>query len=123
MVTARSAGQPDRGPASRLSLTWSVFKDTGKLKVLAVNGAKRARLLPDLPTLKELGQPHFDNLEWTRLFVPAGTPRSIVEQLHVALGKTLANKEVQKHFSKLGGDADPSTPEALTQLITDDLQR
>jgi tripartite-type tricarboxylate transporter receptor subunit TctC len=98
-------------------------QQSGKLKVLAVNGARRASLLPDVPTLKELGQPHFDNLEWTGLFVPAGTPRPIVDQLHAALGKALANKEVQERLHKLSSDPSPSTPEELTRLIADDLKR
>jgi len=98
-------------------------QQSGKLKVLAVNGAKRAALLPDVPTLKELGQPHFDNLEWTGLFVPAGTPRPIVDQLHAALGKALANKDVQERLLKLSSDPNPSTPEELSALIADDLKR
>jgi tripartite-type tricarboxylate transporter receptor subunit TctC len=101
----------------------AAYQQTGKLKVLAVNGAKRAPLLPEVPTLKELGQPHFDSLEWTGLFVPAGTPRPIVEQLHAALGKALANKEVQDRLVKLNSDPNPSTPEELAKLIADDLQR
>jgi len=98
-------------------------QQSGKLKVLAVNGAKRAALLPDVPTLKELGQPHFDNLEWTGLFVPAGTPRPIVEQLHGALGKALASKDVQERLLKLSSDPNPSTPEELSALIAEDLKR
>jgi tripartite-type tricarboxylate transporter receptor subunit TctC len=98
-------------------------QQSGKLNVLAVNGATRAALLPDVPTLKELGQPHFDNLEWTGLFVPAGTPKPIVDQLHAALGKALASKEVQERFLKLSSDPHPSTGEELGKLIEDDLQR
>ncbi|MFS2102528.1 Bug family tripartite tricarboxylate transporter substrate binding protein [Variovorax sp. Varisp85] len=98
-------------------------QQSGKLKVLAVNGTRRAALLPDVPTLKELGQPHFDNLEWTGLFVPAGTPRPIVDQLNTALGKALANKDVQERLLKLSSDPNPSTPEELSALIADDIKR
>lgn len=98
-------------------------QQSGKLKVLAVNGTRRAALLPDVPTLKELGQPHFDNLEWTGLFVPAGTPRPIVDQLNAALGKALANKDVQERLTKLSSDPHPSTPGELSALIADDLKR
>lgn len=98
-------------------------QQAGKLKVLAVNGVKRAALLPDVPTLKELGQPHFDTLEWTGLFVPTGTPRSTVSQLHVALGKALARPDVQERLAKLSSDANPSTPEELSTLISEDLKR
>jgi tripartite-type tricarboxylate transporter receptor subunit TctC len=98
-------------------------QQSGKLKVLAVNGAKRAALLPDVPTLKELGQPHFDNLEWTGLFVPAATPKPIVDQLHAALGKALANSEVKERLLKLSSDPHPSSGEELSRLIEDDLKR
>ena len=99
------------------------YQQAGKLKVLAVNGSKRAALLPDVPTLKELGQPHFDNLEWTGLFVPAGTPRATVAQLHAALGVALAQPDVQQRLAKLSSDASPSTPEELSALIAEDLKR
>jgi tripartite-type tricarboxylate transporter receptor subunit TctC len=98
------------------------YQQSGKLKVLAVNGAKRSALLPDVPTLKELGQPHFDNLEWTGLFVPAATPQPVVDQLNRALGKALAGQDVQERFGKLGFEAHPSTPQALMRLIEDDLK-
>lgn len=101
----------------------AAYQQSGKLRVLAVNGAQRAALLPDVPTLKELGQPHFDNLEWTGLFVPAGASAPVIAQLHAALGKALANKDVLERLAKLNSDANPSTPEALTALIADDLQR
>lgn len=99
------------------------YQQSGKLRVLAVNGAKRAALLPDVPTFRELGQTHFDNLEWTGLFVPAGTSRPIVNQLNAALGKVLANKDVQERLLKLSSDPSPSTPEELSALITDDIKR
>ncbi|MDM0033593.1 Bug family tripartite tricarboxylate transporter substrate binding protein [Variovorax sp. J22P271] len=99
------------------------YQQAGKLKVIAVNGSKRAALLPDVPTLKELGQPHFDNLEWTGLFAPAATPRATISQLHAALGKALAMPEVQQRLAKLSSDANPSTPDELANLIADDLKR
>ncbi|WP_295537075.1 tripartite tricarboxylate transporter substrate-binding protein [uncultured Pseudacidovorax sp.] len=99
------------------------YQQAGKIRILAVNGAQRAAQLPDVPTLKELGQPHFDNLEWTGLFVPAATPAATVAQLHAALGKALAQPDVKERLAKLSSDASPSTPEALTRLIAEDLQR
>ncbi|RDI28988.1 tripartite-type tricarboxylate transporter receptor subunit TctC [Pseudacidovorax intermedius] len=99
------------------------YQQAGKIRILAVNGAQRAAQLPDVPTLKELGQPHFDNLEWTGLFVPAATPAATVAQLHAALGKALAQPDVKERLAKLSSDANPSTPEALTRLIAEDLQR
>ncbi|MFT4268072.1 MAG: tripartite tricarboxylate transporter substrate-binding protein [Xenophilus sp.] len=99
------------------------YQQAGKIRVLAVNGAQRAAQLPDVPTLKELGQPHFDNLEWTGLFVPAATPAATVAQLHAALGRALALPDVKERLAKLSSDASPSTSEALARLIAEDLQR
>jgi tripartite-type tricarboxylate transporter receptor subunit TctC len=101
----------------------AAYQQSGKLRVLAVNGASRAAILPDVPTLKELGQTDLEGLEWTALFVPASTPKSIVDQLNAALRKTLASKEVLKRLESLNNDASPSTPEAVTALIVDDLAR
>jgi tripartite-type tricarboxylate transporter receptor subunit TctC len=94
---------------------------SGKLKVLAVNGNERAQLLPDVPTLKELGIAGFETLEWTALLAPAGTPKAVVDQLNAATRKVLAMPDVQERLLRLGMQSNPSTPEALAQLMADDL--
>lgn len=96
---------------------------SGKLRILAVNGTKRAALIPDVPTLRELGMTDFDNLEWVGFFVPPGTPAAIVAQLHTVLEKTLANKDVTANMAKLSLTPDISTPEELMRLVADDLAR
>ncbi|MFT4195761.1 tripartite tricarboxylate transporter substrate-binding protein, partial [Ottowia sp.] len=55
---------------------------SGKLHVLAVNGPRRAQLLPSVPTLKELGVSGFDSLEWTALFAPKATPEATIQQIN-----------------------------------------
>jgi tripartite-type tricarboxylate transporter receptor subunit TctC len=93
----------------------------GKLRVLAVNGAKRAQLLPQVPTLKELGIAGFDTLEWTALLAPAGTPAAVVERLNAATRKVLAAPDMQERLLKLGMEANPSSPVELGQLLASDL--
>lgn len=93
----------------------------GKLKVVAVNGSRRAQMLPNVPTLKELGIAGFDTLEWTALLAPAGTPRPVVDRLNAATRKVLASPEIQERLLKLGMESNPSTPEELAQLVADDL--
>lgn len=95
----------------------------GKLKVLAVNGPKRAQLLPNVPTLNELGVAGFDSLEWTALLAPAATPKPVVDRLNAALNKALADKDLQQRLIQLGMEAAPSSPDELNQLITADLGR
>lgn len=95
----------------------------GKLKVLAVNGPRRAQLLPNVATLQELGIRGFETLEWTALLAPASTPAPVVAQLNAALSKVLAHKEIQERLLKLGMEANPSSPEELGQLISGDIAR
>ncbi|WP_028603850.1 tripartite tricarboxylate transporter substrate-binding protein [Ottowia thiooxydans] len=94
---------------------------SGKMRVLAVNGTKRAQLLPEVPTLKELGVSGFDSLEWTALFVPRTTPDATSERLNAALNKVLAQKSVQERLLKLGMESHPSTPAELSSLVSSDL--
>jgi tripartite-type tricarboxylate transporter receptor subunit TctC len=94
---------------------------SGKVRVLAVNGSRRAQLLPGVPTLKELGVSGFDSLEWTALLAPATTPKATVDQLNTALNKVLAQKDLQERLLKLGMESNPSTPDELGALIGTDL--
>jgi tripartite-type tricarboxylate transporter receptor subunit TctC len=74
----------------------------GTVQVYAFGGDERSPLLPDVPTLKELGYANVNVPFWHALFVPTGTPAPIVEKLNGALQKTLADPQVVKAFS-LGG--------------------
>lgn len=92
-----------------------------RVKILAVNGTKRSDQLPNVPTLKELGYGEFDQLEWTGLFVPAGTPDATVRQLEAASLKVAAMPEVREALGRLGTTPDASPGATLTKAITDDL--
>jgi tripartite-type tricarboxylate transporter receptor subunit TctC len=94
---------------------------TGKVKVIAVNGPKRAELLPNVPTLKELGVVGFDDLEWTAVLAPASTPNAIVQRLNAAINKALESAEFKQRLPQLGMEAAPSTPEQLGRTIASDL--
>jgi tripartite-type tricarboxylate transporter receptor subunit TctC len=80
----------------------------GRLQAFAVSTAKRSRLVPDLPTLEELGVPEFDATVWFGLMAPAGTPRPIIDKLAAAANAALkAPATVAKletaQFEPLGG--------------------
>jgi len=94
---------------------------SGKLKVLAVNGQKRAQLLPNVPTLNELGIGGFDELEWTALLAPPATDKPVVDRLNAAVRKVLASSDIQERLLKLGMESNPSTPEELGRIIAADL--
>lgn len=92
-----------------------------RVKILAVNGTRRADQLPNVPTLKELGYPQFDDLEWTGFFVPASTSRATVQQLQAVTAKVVALKEVREALQKMGTEADFASAEVLEKRIADDV--
>jgi tripartite-type tricarboxylate transporter receptor subunit TctC len=95
----------------------------GKLRALAVAGPQRSALLPDVPTLKEAGVDGVDVRQWYGFFVPAKTPKPIVEQLNKALNQVLADKEVVKRLAEHGAEVQASTPEEFGALVKSELAK
>jgi len=81
----------------------------GRLHTFGVTTAKRARTLPEAPTIAEAGVPGFDYSTWYGLLVPAGTPRAIVEKLNKAAVAQLHSAELQQRYESQGMDVIPST--------------
>ena len=91
---------------------------SGKIVPLAVGGAKRSALLPELPTIAEAANlPGFEVSAWMGLFAPAGTPSAIVSQLNAALNKLLASSDVRERFAALGAEPLGSSPEEFAAHI------
>jgi tripartite-type tricarboxylate transporter receptor subunit TctC len=89
----------------------------GTIYGLAVTGAKRSGLLPNLPTFAEAGLPGYDvPLRWG-LAAPAGTPRAIIEKLNSALNAALATDEVRQRLAVEGAEPEPTTPEEYAGII------
>jgi tripartite-type tricarboxylate transporter receptor subunit TctC len=95
----------------------------GRLRALAVTGAKPTPLVPDLPTVSESGVPGFVMTSWWGMFGPAGLPQPIVGRLNTELVRILKTPEVQKTFATLGVDAANSTPEELAALVRSEVPR
>lgn len=84
------------------------FVKSGRLKALAVSTAKRSRLVPDLPTIQELGVPDFDATVWFGLMAPAATPSPIINKLAAAANAALKSPQTiaklnTAQFEPLGG--------------------
>lgn len=95
-------GRVDAGVISgQTALTYG--KD-GRIRVLAVTGTQRLKILPDLPTFEEQGVPGLTQESFCGIFAPAGTPKEIVERLNEAFNKALAMPEVQQRITGLGVD-------------------
>jgi tripartite-type tricarboxylate transporter receptor subunit TctC len=96
----------------------------GRLKALAVTTPKRMPELPDVQTMAEAGYAGIGTNAWQGLFVPAGTPRPVVQQLHAAVQSALAQAELRQGFDKLLISAEGSkSPEAFTQFVAAEAAR
>ena len=95
----------------------------GRLRPLAITIAKRSALLPDVPTMIELGYKDFDTSIWFAFFLPAKTPKPIVAKLNAELVRILRSKEVNDFLLSTGVEVAPGTPEELARTVREDAQR
>ncbi len=107
-----------------------MFNDTGaphvksgKLRALAVTGAKRWPLLPEVPTLTEAGIAGFEKYNWFGMLVPAGTPADIIAQLNRELVAIMRDPALQKWLEGQGAEAVTGTPEEFAAFIRRDLAK
>jgi tripartite-type tricarboxylate transporter receptor subunit TctC len=93
-----------------------------KVKVLAVTGNRRAKLLPDVPSWQEAGVTDADVVNYWGIVAPAGTPHDIVVRLNWETMRVLAQPEVRERLEKEGAELIPGPPEKLAALIEADLK-
>jgi tripartite-type tricarboxylate transporter receptor subunit TctC len=99
------------------------FVRQGKMRALAVTGAKRSPAVPEVPTLLESGIQVEANL-WTGLFAPAGTPKAIVNKLNEDIGRMLDAPQMKEWLlNNLGGEITPQTPEQFSAFLATDAAR
>ena len=93
---------------------------SGKVKALAVTGAKRSALMPELPTVAESGYRDFESTNWFGFFAPAATPKDILARLNAAAIKVLAAPDLQARFALQGAEVVANNPaEALAMIKAD----
>ena len=100
------------------------FIQAGKLKALALATSKRIEALPQVPTIVEAGYPDMVSSSWQGVFVPAGTPRPIVEKLYAALIATMDSPETKERFAAGGVNVVTSkTPEEFASFVSAETSR
>ncbi len=103
--------------------TASPLVNSGKLRALAVSTPKRSSLLPDTPTMQELGFRDFDVSSWISLMAPHGTPPDIVQKLNAALNKALQTTAARARLSAVGAEPEGGTPDRVTQRLKLEIPR
>lgn len=86
---------------------------SGRLRALAVTGAAREALLPEVPTVTELGYPQLTLTGWTALYAPRGTPNTVVLKLQSVLKESLQATKVQSQLVEMGNTLDLTVGDAL----------
>jgi tripartite-type tricarboxylate transporter receptor subunit TctC len=97
-----------------------LIKD-GQVAALAVSGSNRASALPDLPTTIEAGYPNSEFNFWVGMFVPAATPREVVNRLHAETKKALEVAVVKERLTRLGAEPMVMTPEQFDAHVAKDI--
>ncbi len=96
----------------------------GKLRALAVTGAQRTPVMPDLPTIAEAGGlKEFDISTWWGLLTPAGTPADAISKLSAAMAKIAAMPDIKTRFGELGVEAASDTPDQFGAFIKSEIQK
>jgi len=96
------------------------YVQAGRLRALAVTGAKRSETLPGLPTVAESGLPGYEAVGWFGLLAPAATPKATVAKLSADANRVLGMSEVREKMLGLGADPAGDTPEEFARFIRRD---
>lgn len=99
------------------------FVKDGKIKGIATTGLKRARLMPDVPTVAESGVPGFEVASWHGMLAPAKVPREIIARLNREIVAILDKPEVRDALLSEGGDITPGTPEEFAVFLKSEAQK
>ncbi len=90
---------------------------SGDLRALAITSPRRSSVMPEIPTVAELGNPGYDAGSWFGALVPAGTPQPVIERLNAELVATLKDPALNAQLTRQMFDITPSTPAEFAQFI------
>jgi len=95
----------------------------GRLRALAVAGARRTDLMPEVPTMKEAGVEGVEVPLWFGLLAPAGTPRDVVQLLAANVGRAARSPDIRQKLVDQGADPVGNTPEEFERQLRDEVAR
>jgi len=93
----------------------------GKLRPIAVTGAKRAPLMPDVPTVSEAGLPGFDVTSWYGIFGPAAVPKNLVTKINTDIAAILNTPDLKDRLDKLGAEPAPLSPDEFAKFVREEV--
>jgi tripartite-type tricarboxylate transporter receptor subunit TctC len=120
-LTALIAGEVQLSFSNTVALLPHVR--SGRLRALAIAGAKRAELMPEVPTMKEAGVEGVEVPLWFGLLAPAATPRDVVQTLAAAVAKSARAADMTKKLEDQGAEPVANTPEEFQRQLTAETAR
>jgi len=120
-VTDLMAGHVDAGLFQLVDTAQQL--EAGNLRALAILGPRRARSLPDVPTIDEAGYPDVQGITFNGIFAPKATPRPVIDKLSAAIRLALSKQEVIDQLASLGSTASGSTPEEFTKFLVQESEK
>jgi tripartite-type tricarboxylate transporter receptor subunit TctC len=93
---------------------------TGRLRALALTGAKRWKGMPEVPTMDEQGLKGFNKVNWFGLWLPAGAPPEIVNRIHAAVAAAVSEPEVKQQFDTLGLEGVAMPPAQFSRFVAEE---
>ena len=94
-----------------------------RLRALAVSGARRSPVMPELPTIGEAGVPGYEYTTWYGMLAPAAAPRIIITKLNQSVVKALGNADLRDKLAQQGVEVESSTPEQFTAIVKQEIAR
>jgi len=119
-VTELIGGQIVMSFASALTVVPHIR--SGRLRAIAVSGARRTAAVPDVPTIADT-VPGFSAELWYAMFAPAGTPAEAINRLNREVGAILAQQDIKAKLSDQGVDAHTGSPQDMVKLIATDIEK
>jgi tripartite-type tricarboxylate transporter receptor subunit TctC len=96
---------------------------SGKLRAIAVTGAARSSLLPEVPTVSEAGLPGFEVTSWYGVFGPAGLPAKIVAKLNSGIGAAVTAPDVRERLAALGAEPSLKAPDEFGRYVREEIAK
>jgi len=115
--------------AGRVSMpfdSYAVYAEhirSGKVRALGVTSLKRMSALPDVPAIAEAGLPGYDVSNWLGLLAPRGTPAAVVDRLHGAVVRGMADESARRRLAGMGIEATSSTPAEFADLVRTEIPK
>lgn len=95
----------------------------GQVKALAVTSPTRNKSLPEVPTMEEAGVPGYELAAWTAMYVPAGSPRTVVDRLNLLVREGVTTQRFQQLQTTLSSDFFVGTPEELAEFQAREIEK